>query len=185
MALIDSLFVLVEFLVLFAVNIAVGAVGFIPSVFVTALNIQSFGLYNGAVLTFSGEIFGAILGFYLYRYGFTKANPKWLLHPFWQKFQLQSATRVFTLIILLRLLPFIPSGFVTAGAALTKISAALFIIASTIGKIPAVLLELAAVYGIIQFVPTSIQYLLFGAVLTICIILWLKTKQSKTPQSTD
>lgn len=185
MPIIASLIVSVEFLVLLAVNIAVGAVGFIPSVLVTALNIQSYGLYAAAALTFTGEIIGAILGFYLYRFGFSKANPKWLHHPFWQKFQQQSAKRVFTLVILLRLLPFMPSGFVTAGAALTKISGKLFLIASTIGKVPAVLLELAAVYGIIQIVPISIQFLLFSAVLIVCVVLLLKTKQAKTPQSAD
>ena len=156
----------------------------------TAVNIQSFGLYGGAALTFIGEIFGALLGFYLYRFGFSKANPKWLRHPFWQKFQHQSAKRVFSLVILLRLLPFMPSGFVTAGAALTKISGKLFWAASTIGKIPAVILELAAVYGFIQVVPASVQYILFATILIVSIVFWqvgrLKTaKQKKIPQSVD
>lgn len=187
---IEYLPVWMEFIVLLIVNLAVGAAGFIPSVLVTAVNIQSFGLQGGAVLTFTGEIFGALLGFYLYRFGFSKANPKWLRHPFWQKFQHQSNKRVFSLVILFRLLPFMPSGFVTAGAALTKINAKLFWLASTIGKVPAVILELAAVYGITQVVPTNVQYLLFAAVFIVSIAIWqldrLKnSKQHKTPPSTD
>lgn len=176
-----------EFLVLLVVNLAVGAVGFIPSVLVTVVNIQSFGLCGGAVLTFSGEIIGALFGFYLYRFGFSKADPKWLRHPFWQKFQDQPTTRVFSLVILLRLLPFMPSGFVTAGAALTNISGKLFFTASTIGKIPAVLLELAAVYGLTQAVPATIQYLLFGAVLAVSLTIFFinSSKRKKNPQSTD
>ncbi|MBT2570842.1 VTT domain-containing protein [Planococcus sp. ISL-110] len=180
----------IEFIVLLIVNLAVGAAGFIPSVLVTAVNIQSFGLYGGAALTFIGEIFGALLGFYLYRFGFSKANPKWLRHPFWQKFQHQSPKRVFSLVILLRLLPFMPSGLVTAGAALTKISGKRFWTASTLGKIPAVLLELTAVYGFTQVFPTSVQYIVFATVLMVSIVFWqldrLKTaKQKKTPQSAD
>ncbi|WP_238323298.1 TVP38/TMEM64 family protein [Planococcus antarcticus] len=179
-----------EFLFLLFVNLVVGAVGFIPSVVLTAVNIQSFGLYGGSALTFIGEIVGALLGFYLYRFGFSKANPKWLRHPFWQKFQHQSTKRVFSLVILLRVLPFMPSGFVTAGAALTNISGKLFWIASTIGKIPAVVLELAAVYGVVQFVPVNIQLFLFGIILVVSIALWqlerIKTaKQKKSPQSAD
>lgn len=182
-----SISVWIEFIVLLIVNLGVGAVGFIPSVLVTAINIQSFGLYGGAALTFSGEIFGALLGFYLYRFGFSKANPKWLHHPYWQKFRNQSDKRVFGLVILLRLLPFMPSGLVTAGAALTTISAKLFWIASTIGKVPAVMLELAAVYGFTQVVPTHVQYFLFGTVLAVSLILWQleRLKQKKPPQSTD
>lgn len=177
---------MVEFLVLLIINLAVGAIGFIPSVLVTAVNLQSFGLYGGAALTFSGEIIGALLGFYLYRIGFSKADPKWLRHPFWQKFQNQSTTRVFSLVILLRLLPFMPSGFVTAGAALTSISGRLFFAASTIGKIPAVVLELAAVYGFTQAVPITIQYILFGVVLVVSIVaFFISSKRKKSPQSAD
>ena len=175
-----------EFLFLLFINLAVGAVGFIPSVLVTVVNIQSFGLYGGAALTFTGEILGALLGFYLYRIGFSKADPKWLRHPFWKKFQNQSTNRVFSLVILLRLLPFMPSGFVTAGAALTSISGTLFFTASSIGKIPAVLLELAAVYGFTQIVPATIQYILFGAVLAVSLAIFFKSsKQKKSPQSVD
>jgi len=176
----------VEFLVLLVVNLLVGAVGFIPSVLITAVNIHSFGLYGGAALTFSGEIFGALLGFHLYRIGFSKADPRWLRHPFWQKFQHQSNARVFSLVVLLRLLPFMPSGFVTAGAALTNIPGKLFFIASTLGKIPAVLLELAAVYGFTQAVPATIQYILFGAIAAVFLLLFFKSpKRKKSPQSTE
>lgn len=175
-----------EFLVLLLANLVVGAVGFIPSILITAVNIDSFGLYSGSALTFSGEIFGAWIGFYLYRYGFAKADPEWLRHTFWQRFTCQSTKRVFILVILLRLLPFMPSGFVTAGAALTTISGKHFWIASTIGKIPAVILELAVVYGVIQTVPKNIQVMLFGAILAVSAIAWLtSTKQKKSLQSSD
>lgn len=186
-AVIDLLPGWLAFIVLLILNLSVGAAGFIPSALATAINIQSFGLYGGAALTFIGEIFGALLGFYLYRLGFSKANPKWLSHPFWQKFRHQSNKRVFVLIILLRLLPFMPSGFVTAGAALTTIPAKLFWVASTIGKIPAVLLELAVVYGMSQFLPASVQYGLFGIILAISLVIWQleRLKQKKPSQSTD
>ncbi|MGE6370050.1 TVP38/TMEM64 family protein [Planococcus kocurii] len=182
----EILLTLVKTVILLIANIVVGAVGFIPSALMTAINIQSLGLYGGATLTFAGEIFGALFGFYLYRFGFSKADPKWLIHPFWQKFQRQTTKQVFSLVILLRLLPFMPSGFVTAGAALTTINGKKFWVASTIGKIPAVIMELAVVYGLIQVVPKSVQYLLFGALLTVSVIIWLlTTKQKKAHQSTN
>ncbi|EGA90432.1 hypothetical protein GPDM_05376 [Planococcus donghaensis MPA1U2] len=167
------------------INLAVGALGFIPSVLITAVNIQSFGLYGGAFLTFVGEIVGALLGFYLYRYGFSKVDPKWMRHRFWLKLQQQSPKQVFGMVVLLRLLPFMPSGLVTAGAALTPISGKLFWLGSTIGKVPAVMLELAAVYGITQLAPKSVQYALFGFVLFVSLVLWLKSKKQKNPPSMD
>ncbi|ANU28540.1 hypothetical protein I858_016255 [Planococcus versutus] len=173
--------VLLEFFLLLPVNLAVGALGFVPSVLITAVNIQFFGLYGGAILTLIGEIASALLGFHLYRYGFSKANPKWLHHRFWTKFQLQSTKQVFSLVILLRLLPFVPSGFVTAGAALTLIRARSFWIASSLGKIPAVIVELATVYGIIQFVPKIVQCSFFSIVLITALYIWIKSK--KIPQS--
>lgn len=183
---IDNLLMIFEYLFLLIVNLAVGAVGFIPSVLITAVNIQSYGLYGGAILTFTGEIVGALIGFYLYRFGFSKADPKWMRHRFWQKFQQQSTKQVYSMVILLRLLPFMPSGLVTAGAALTQISGKAFWFASTIGKIPAVILELAAVYGVTQIAPKNVQYALFGLVLLVSIVLWLKSiKQKKPLQSAD
>lgn len=178
-SLIESLSAIAELFIFLFINLASGAIGFIPSFLVTAITIQSFGLYGSAALIFAGEIVGALLGFYLYRYGFSKAHPKWLLHPFWQKFQQQSARRIFSMIILLRLLPFMPSGFVTAGAALTTISGRVFWIASTIGKIPAVVLELAVVYGLIQVVPINIQFILFGVILIVSVIFWIKSTRQK------
>ena len=184
--LIVSLYLGIEIFFLLLINIAVGAVGFIPSVLITAVNIQSFGLYGGAILTFSGEIIGALLGFYLYRFGFSKIKPNWKRHRIWQKLQQQSIKQVFSMVIILRLLPFMPSGLVTAGAALTPISGKLFWLASTIGKVPAVLLELAAVYGVTQLAPKSIQYALFCIVITGSLVLWRKSiKQKKTLQSYD
>ncbi|ANU24832.1 hypothetical protein BCM40_07580 [Planococcus donghaensis] len=168
---------------LLLVNLAVSAVGFVPSILITTVNIQFFGLYGGAFLTFVGEIVGALLGFYLYRFGFSKVDPKWLQHRFWLKLQQQSTKQVFGVVILLRLLPFMPSGLVTAGAALTRINGKMFWLASSIGKVPAVLLELAAVYGFTLLAPKSVQYALFGFVLLVSVMLWIKSKKQKEAPS--
>lgn len=176
---INTQFPVFEFLLLLIFNISMGAVGFFPSFLLTALNISSFGLTIGTLLSLSGEIFGAIAGFYLYRYGFTKINPKWLKRPFWLYIQRSSISRVFWAILLLRLLPFVPSGLVTAGAALTPIPGSLFMVASTIGKIPAVSLEVAVVYGLVESIPPGYQYGLFILILFLFLLIWAKNKRKK------
>ncbi|HSJ36660.1 MAG TPA: VTT domain-containing protein [Planococcus sp. (in: firmicutes)] len=168
---------IIQFTGLLLANLAVGAVGFIPSVIITSVNFNVYDLAPGIVLSVLGEIFGALLGFYLFRWGFSKADPKWFRHRFWQALQSQSAKRVFLMIIALRLIPFVPSGLVTAGAALTPISAKLFMIASTIGKIPAVSLEIAVVYGFTQTVPVVYQAIILGIVGVVSVALWLRSKQ--------
>ncbi|PSL41622.1 putative membrane protein YdjX (TVP38/TMEM64 family) [Planomicrobium soli] len=166
-----------EFILLLLLNMAVGAFGFFPSFFVTTLNINLFGLSIGTFLSLSGEIFGAILGFYLYRLGFTKMNPAWRSHRFWLVLENQPANRVFWSVIGLRLIPFVPSGLVTAGASLTPISPWRFAIASTIGKIPAVFLEIAVAYGYTQSLSAEYQYGIVAAVLVISLVVWLLRKR--------
>lgn len=166
-----------EFFLLLLLNMAIGAFGFIPSFFVTTLNINSFGLTAGTFLSLSGEIFGAILGFYLYRLGFSKLNPAWRSHRFWLVLQTQPPGRVFWSVILFRLIPFVPSGLVTAGASLTAISAWRFALASTLGKIPAVFLEIAVAYGYTRSVSTEYQFGILAAVLVISLVIWLLRKR--------
>ena len=177
---INTQFPVFEFLLLLIFNISMGAVGFFPSFLLTSLNISSLGLNIGIILSLSGEIFGAIAGFYLYRYGFSKVNPKWLKRPFWRYIQSSSISRVFWAIILLRLIPFVPSGLVTAGAALMPIPGGLFIIASTIGKIPAVSLEVAVVYGLVESIPPGYQYGLFILILLSFLLIWAKNKRKNS-----
>ncbi|MCM3609860.1 VTT domain-containing protein [Planococcus sp. MERTA32b] len=143
----------------------------------TGLNISSFGITLGTTLSLSGEIFGAIAGFYLYRFGFKKMDPAWLKNRFWTKIQESSPSQVFWTVILLRLIPFVPSGLVTAGASLTPISGPLFMAASTIGKIPAVFIEVAVVYGLIHTIPASYQYSLAGMILVILLLVWINNKR--------
>ena len=159
----------IEFILLLVLNLAIGAIGFIPSLFITALNIDSLGLLLGSILTLTGEIFGALIGFHLYRFGFSKIRPEWLNHSIFIKIKNSSPMYVFTLIILLRIIPFVPSGLVTAGASLTSISGWRFMIASSIGKIPAVILEVAVVFGVLQKVPTNYLYGLLALFLILSI----------------
>lgn len=168
----------IDFFLLLVLNMGLGAIGFFPSVLLTALNISYFGVTLGMALSLSGEIFGAIIGFYLYRYGFSKINPKWLKHSFWNFLQQSSVKQVFWAILLLRLIPFVPSGLVTAGAALTRIPGTVFIVASTIGKIPAVFLEVAVVYGVIHSVPPSYQFGLASGIVIVTGLIWNKNRRN-------
>jgi uncharacterized membrane protein YdjX (TVP38/TMEM64 family) len=76
----------------------------------------------------------------------------------------------FTLVVSLRLLPFVPSGLVTFAAAVGRISTISFLIASTLGKAPALLLEAWSVYEVTRFSSTGKIIL---AVVAIGLLVWV------------
>lgn len=140
------------FLISFILSILVAVVGILPSFFITAANILFFGFLQGILISFLGEAVGAMVAFLLYRKGFKKPAITRLNHyPRIQQLLLAEKREAFLLIFSLRLLPFIPSGMVTFAAAVGRVSAILFFIASSLGKVPALFLEGYTVYQVSNF----------------------------------
>ncbi|WP_425262708.1 hypothetical protein [Paenibacillus thermotolerans] len=75
----------------------------------------------------------------------------------------------------MRLLPFIPSGFVTFASSIGKVSSGVFLLASTIGKAPALLMEAYSVYQVTKFGWQGKLILLLAASYFI-FLAWRKTK---------
>ncbi len=134
------------------INVLIAVVGVIPSFFVTAANILFFGFWQGVGVSFLGEAVGAVVAFYLYRKGFKKGATQQL-----DKYKTIATLikaenkQAFWLVLSLRLIPFVPSGLVTFAAAIGRVSAFAFLVASSLGKLPALLLEGYAVYQVTEF----------------------------------
>ncbi|MGY3716948.1 TVP38/TMEM64 family protein [Sutcliffiella cohnii] len=159
-------------------NILVSVAGIIPSFFVTAANITVFGLYQGLIISYLGESLGAIISFYLYRKGIQQFKPRWLrVNKHKRIIQLQQTKGLdaFYLILLLRLLPFFPSGLVNFAAALSKTSLLTFGIASSIGKIPAIVIEAYSVYFVLE---SSVRTQLILISLTLLLFILNKVHQN-------
>ncbi|WP_459502515.1 TVP38/TMEM64 family protein [Bacillus sp. C1] len=132
-------------------NIIISLAGFIPSIFLTAINIQLFGLTDGTIISIAGEALGAIVSFYFYRLGFQKfAQNKINNYPKVERLLYVQGKEAFLLVLSFRLVPFIPSSIITLFAALGKMSLFSFSIASTIGKIPALLIEVYSAYHVMN-----------------------------------
>jgi uncharacterized membrane protein YdjX (TVP38/TMEM64 family) len=135
-----------------ACSVAVAILGLVPSVFITAANILFFGFWKGILVSFAGEAIGALVAFLLYRRGFQKGTAARLsAFPRLQPLLLAKNREAATLIFSMRLLPFVPSGLVTFAAAVGRVSTLHFALASSLGKIPALLLEGYSVYAVTQF----------------------------------
>jgi uncharacterized membrane protein YdjX (TVP38/TMEM64 family) len=135
-----------------AVNIIIAVLGVVPSVFLTAANILFFGFWEGTLISIAGEAIGALIAFLLYRFGFKKKIEKKIeRYPSVNRLLQAERMQAFYAIISLRLIPFVPSGIITFTAAMGRVSIATFFIASSIGKVPALLLEAYAAYEVTQF----------------------------------
>jgi uncharacterized membrane protein YdjX (TVP38/TMEM64 family) len=133
-------------------SVVIAVVGVLPSFFVTAANILFFGFWPGIVVSFLGEALGAVVAFYLYRKGF-KREASERLKKYKAVNQLLEADnrKAFWLVLSLRLIPFVPSGLVTFAAAIGQMSWFIFVASSSLGKLPALLLEGYAVYQVTEF----------------------------------
>jgi uncharacterized membrane protein YdjX (TVP38/TMEM64 family) len=158
------------------INIFVAVLGVVPSVFITGANIIFFGFWTGTFISFLGEVIGALVAFYLYRRGFKKLSQKHLeKFPKLKRLIDVKGKEAFTLILSLRLFPFIPSGLITFAASIGKVSIGIFFTASSLGKVPALLIEAYSVYQVTQFGWQGKVILLVTACYLIFLV-WRKRK---------
>ena len=159
-------------------NIGISVFGFIPSVFVTAANISFFGFWQGLILSILGEALGAMISFYLYRKGINKVKKKVSINnKYLSRLQQTNGMEAFLLILSSRVFPFMPSGLVTLASAGSNVGMLNFSIASTLGKIPALVIE---AYSTLQILNWSGQgKVILGISSLILIGIILKSSSSK------
>ncbi|MBB5355275.1 putative membrane protein YdjX (TVP38/TMEM64 family) [Anoxybacillus mongoliensis] len=142
----------VAYLISIAINIVISILGVVPSVFLTVANLAVFGFWKGTFVSFVGEAVGAIVSFLLYRKGFRQlSETKCFSYPKVKRLLAAEGIEAFSLVLSLRLLPFVPSGIVTFVAAIGRMSLLLFTAASSLGKLPALLLEAYSVYQVMNW----------------------------------
>ncbi|WP_433747589.1 TVP38/TMEM64 family protein [Falsibacillus pallidus] len=161
-----------------AISTLISIIGFLPSAFFTAVNISVFGFSMGLWISFLGESIGAIVAFYLYRKGFRKFTHE-KLNEYERVKPLLTVTgkQAFFLVLSLRIMPFVPSGIVTFAAAVGMMSGLDFFIASTIGKIPAMLLEAYSVNELMNWTGQGKIILAAGSVVLL-LYVWKKMRSS-------
>ncbi|WP_203362905.1 VTT domain-containing protein [Bacillus sp. REN10] len=137
------------FLLSIGVNIVVAISGVLPSTFITAANITLFGFNGGLFVSIIGEAAGAVISFTLYRKGLKTFKIK-RENKFLQRLEQTKGGEAVFFVLFLRIIPFVPSGAVTLAAAFSQMSLLSFSIASTIGKIPSLLIEAYSVQQVLK-----------------------------------
>lgn len=164
-------------------NMLIAISGLLPSAFLTAANISFFGFGRGLLLSLLGEVLGAILSFILYRNGLTKLplhkKPN-RIDKFLNRLKATEGIEAVYLVLILRILPFIPSGLVTLAAAYSKMGVLAFGLASTVGKIPALFIE---AYSVDRALNLSTKWQV--GIIIIALIIYLFYFFWKKGSSTD
>lgn len=160
-------------------NIVVAITGVLPSAFITIGTVGVLGLYYGLIVLIIGEAMGAVISFILYRKGVNKlsAHSKFMNNKFLQRLKDTGGGEAFLLVILLRLLPFVPSGLVTLTASFSKMSLQAFAVASTIGKIPALFIEAYTVYYVLRIKEEWTIVVVISAIILVCLYKILYKKE--------
>lgn len=156
-----ALFVVMTFTIVFPFMILSGAAGIV------------YGLAWGTVISWAGEVAGAILMFILVRYFFRQSAERWIAKsPYLKQVDDYSAANGFKALLIARLLPLAPSGIITAVAAISRISARDFLWATVLGKLPPVVIKVLLGHDIV-FAGDNMPRLVAIVVLVAVLYGWL------------
>ncbi|MED4127977.1 MULTISPECIES: TVP38/TMEM64 family protein [Shouchella] len=156
----------------------------IPYPLIGGLIGAAYGPYLGSLVTWLGSSIASILFFTFIRYGYQDIGLK-MIH----RYQLTSTiTRLFEknafmTIFITRLIPIIPSILVNAYSALSRVSPMHYIVASSLGKVPSMILFATVGHALFndpqQLMIVILYYLAFLLFVYGCYRLWLRTSRYK------
>lgn len=152
----------------------------IPFVVISAANGLVFGLGLGTVVSWAGEVSGAIVAFSIYRYFFRPSIIKRYAHTeHWRSVEKISGQHGFKTILIARILPVIPSGILTMAASISTVSFWDFTWATFLGKIPSVFVKVLVGHDLVYFRVNETR-LVIGLLLLILLYAgawWVKRQE--------
>jgi len=163
------LFVVMTFTIVFPFVILSGAAGIV------------FGLFWGIVISWTGEVLGALAMFAFARYFFRSTVAGWVCKsPYLKQVDDYSAANGFKALLIARLLPLAPSGIITAVAAISRISFRDFILATVLGKLPPVVIKVLVGHDI-AFAGENMTRLIvvLGLVVGVYLVMWWYKRSKK------
>lgn len=164
-------------LISISLNVLIAISGVLPSAMITAGNIAFFGFETGLLVSIIGEAVGAVISFIIYRKGLNKIiSQEKAKNRFLNKLKKTQGMEAVILVLFLRILPFVPSGAVTLAAAYSKMGLLSFSVASTVGKIPSLLIE---AYSVDQVLKLTFEWQIFIGILLVFAIVIYKLLKKK------
>ena len=126
----------------FLLTLFTNTLGFPPAVIFSTANVILFGIVPGIVLACVAETVGATIAFILIRFYFRESAEKAIAKsPFLSKIDQYSGTKGFFVMLIGRMVPYLPSALLNAVGALSSIKLREYVIASFVGKFPSTGIE--------------------------------------------
>lgn len=159
----------------FVLDVLINAGSVFPSIFISTANGLIFGLPVGIVISWLAETTGVVISFWLMRYFFRDAAEKIIQKSsLLSKLDDMSGKKGWQWMAIARMLPYFPSGILTALGAVSKMSSRDYIIANLIGKFPSTALEVVIGHDLVNYKQHSERLALLVTAVIIIFILYKK-----------
>ena len=126
----------------FLLTLFVNAIGFPPAIIFSTANTLIFGIVPGIVLSVVAETVGVTISFILLRFFFRDTAKKVIQkNKRLKSLDKYSSSKGFTVMLIARMVPYVPSGILNAAGALSAMSLSVYFLASLVGKFPSTGIE--------------------------------------------
>ena len=126
----------------FWLTLFVNALGFPPAIIFSTANTIIFGIVPGIILSCLAETVGVTISFILLRFFFRETAEKVISKSkYLSNIDQYSSEKGFTVMLIARMVPYLPSALLNAVGALSSLSMRDYVIASLIGKFPSTGIE--------------------------------------------
>ena len=126
----------------FLLTLFVNALGFPPAIIFSTANTLIFGIIPGIILSCVAETIGVTISFLLLRFFFRDTAEKIISKSkFLSSIDHYSSEKGFVVMLIARMVPYVPSALLNAVGALSSLSLRDYFIASLIGKFPSTGIE--------------------------------------------
>lgn len=163
----------------FLLTLFVNALGFPPAIIFSTANTLIFGIFWGIVISVAAETVGVTISFLLLRFFFRDTAQKLIKKSkFLSSVDKYSSKKGFVVMLIARMVPYIPSGVLNAVGALSSLSLRDYVITSFIGKFPSTGIEAIIGHDAItqQEDPTRMIVVIILAIILIVGAFWYERK---------
>lgn len=166
----------------FLLTLFVNALGFPPAIIFSTANTLIFGIFWGIVISVAAETVGVTISFLLLRFFFRDAAEKIISKSkFLSSMDKYSSEKGFMIMLIARMVPYLPSGLLNAVGALSALSLRDYFLASLVGKFPSTGIEAIIGHDAIlqEEDPTRIIVVVIFAIVLIGWAYWFEKKHTQ------
>lgn len=171
----------------FWLDVLINALGFLPSIFISTANGIVFGIIPGIIISWLAETVGVILSFLLMRTILRSSAEKLIAKSgSLRKIDEFSGRKGFQLMLIMRTIPYFPSGILTALGALSSISMRDYVLANLIGKFPSTALEVVVGHDLVLLNEHLLRLtLIVLAATAVYGLLWYYQRRKEKKRASD